>query len=102
MKEETKIERLIAEGTPFAVARIFFSLAQDTSEGHNNYTYLFLEKNRLKERAIDEDSVDYLKRNIELFDIKVTEGGKVYDFNDFQGYFKSNASKRELKRIKEL
>ena len=99
-EEKTRIERLIEGGTPFAVARYFSTFKVSRSEGGHVYKYLFLRKGLLKEVGVEPESLEYLKKNVQLFNVKISEGGKVYDFNNFRGYFRSNATRNEIKKIK--
>ena len=98
--EKTKIEKLIEGGTPFAVARYHFSFKVSRSEGGFIHKYLFLRKGHLKEIGVDSASLEYLKNNAQLFKVIITEGGKVYDFNNFRSYFRKNATRNEMKKIK--
>jgi hypothetical protein len=100
-EEKTTIELLMEEdGKPFAVVRYFSTFKVSRSEGGHVYKFLFLRKGLLAQFNVDLPSLEYLKNNVKLFKVVIYDGGKVYDFNNFRGYFRANATKNEIKKIK--
>lgn len=91
--EKLRIKNLLESKTPFAVMQYFVSLKARKDETSKVYElmYLDLEEQIVRYKKLNEDSITFLKNNLDLIKIVIdNKDGKIYEFNNFKQYKELN------------
>ena len=80
------LKELVSVNKPLAIVQYFEWLVTAPSETNKVYEMMTTDEDGdFISTILESDDINYLKKNIEKFDIKHdTKDGRVYEFNDFK------------------
>lgn len=83
-----KIERLLADNTPFAIIEYFESLKSTRKEKFKKYELIFInEQNELEFIVLTVKGIRFFKQHLDKIKLIIDKSyGKVYEYNEFKAY----------------